>query len=76
MCWRSLPDVIAVSPDYDRHPQLRPRFDMVRANLADTGPGAGVTRPALLDLALTQYLTEWRLSFAARLLRETDARWR
>ncbi|MET0493453.1 MAG: AraC family transcriptional regulator [Actinoplanes sp.] len=56
---RSLPDVIAVSPDHDRHPHLRPLLDLVRANLADTGPGAGVTRPALLDLVLTHLLKQW-----------------
>ncbi|MCS7482459.1 AraC family transcriptional regulator [Umezawaea endophytica] len=56
---RSLPDVIAVSPDHDRHPHLRPLFDLVRANLVDTGPGAGVTRPALLDLVLTHLLKQW-----------------
>ena len=56
---RSLPDVLAVSPDYDRDPQLRSLFDLVRATLADTGPGSGVTRPALLDLVLTHLLRQW-----------------
>jgi AraC-like DNA-binding protein len=56
---RSLPDVIVVSPNFQRNPQLRPLLDLVGANLADTGPGAGVTRPALLDLVLTHLLKQW-----------------
>jgi AraC-like DNA-binding protein len=56
---RSLPDVITISPDHQRNPQLRPLLELTRANLADTGPGAGVTRPALLDLVLTHLLKQW-----------------
>ncbi|MCD5354716.1 AraC family transcriptional regulator [Kineosporia mesophila] len=56
---RSLPDVIAVTPDHARNPQLRPLLDLMRAHLAETGPGTGVTRPALLDLMLTHLLRQW-----------------
>ncbi|MFC4472300.1 AraC family transcriptional regulator [Streptomyces xiangluensis] len=56
---RSLPDVIAVSPDYEGDPQLRLLAELFDAHLSDTGPGAGVTRPALLDLVLTHVLRQW-----------------
>jgi AraC-like DNA-binding protein len=56
---RSLPDVIAVSPDHERNPELRPLLDLMRTNLAAAGPGTGVTRPALLDLMLTHLLKQW-----------------
>jgi AraC-like DNA-binding protein len=56
---RSLPDVIAISPDLTRNPQLLPLLDLVRVTLAEAGPGAGVIRPALLDLMLTQLLKQW-----------------
>lgn len=56
---RSLPDVIAISPDYDRNPQLRSLADLLSAEVSDAGPGTEVTRPALLDLVLTHVLRQW-----------------
>lgn len=48
-----------MSPDYDRRPQLRLLADLLGADVSDTGPGAGVTRSALLDLMLTHVLRQW-----------------
>jgi AraC-like DNA-binding protein len=56
---RALPDIIAVSPDYDRNPQLRALTDLLDADVPDTRPGTGTTRPALLDLILTHVLRQW-----------------
>jgi AraC-like DNA-binding protein/quercetin dioxygenase-like cupin family protein len=56
---RSLPEVIAISPDYDRDPQLRLLTDLLGADVSVSGPGAGATRPALLDLVLTHVLRQW-----------------
>ncbi|MTD59073.1 helix-turn-helix domain-containing protein [Amycolatopsis sp. RM579] len=56
---RSLPEVIAISPDHDRAPQLRALTDLISADMPGTGPGAGTTRSALLDLMLTHVLRQW-----------------
>jgi AraC-like DNA-binding protein len=56
---RTLPEVIAVSPDYDSNPQLRLLSDLFGANVSGTGMGTGVTRSALLDLMLTHVLRQW-----------------
>lgn len=56
---RSFPDVITVSPDYDRSPHLRLLTDLLGADVSDTGPGTGATRSALLDLMLTHVLRQW-----------------
>jgi AraC-like DNA-binding protein len=56
---RALPELIAVSPGYEGHPQLRALTDLLAADVADTRPGAGATRPALLDLLLTHVLRHW-----------------
>lgn len=55
----ALPDVIVISPDYDRNPQLRSLADLLGADVSDGGPGTKVTRPALLDLLLTHVLRQW-----------------
>ncbi|MFJ9782799.1 AraC family transcriptional regulator [Amycolatopsis sp. NPDC101161] len=56
---RALPDLIALSPDYDRHPELRSLIDLLVADVAEAGPGSGATRRALLDLILVQVLRQW-----------------
>ena len=56
---RGLPDVIAVSPDFDRNPELRLLIDLLSADLRDARPGTEATRPALLDLVLTHVLRQW-----------------
>lgn len=60
---RTLPDLIAVSPDYARTPRLRTLVDLLEADVtadaAGTGPGTGATLPALLDLVLVEVLRQW-----------------
>jgi AraC-like DNA-binding protein len=56
---RSLPDIIAMSPDYDRNPQLRALTELLYADVSDARPGTGATRPALLDLILTHVMRQW-----------------
>ncbi|GGJ73417.1 AraC family transcriptional regulator [Streptomyces brasiliensis] len=56
---RALPDVIVISPDYDRDVQVRSLVDMLGADVSDARPGSSVTRPALLDLLLTHVLRQW-----------------
>ena len=57
---RALPDVMVVSPDYDRDTQLRSLIDLLGADVSEVRPGAAITRPALLDLLLTHVLRTWR----------------
>jgi AraC-like DNA-binding protein len=56
---RALPDLIAVSPDYDRHPEMRALVDLLRASVSGTQMGTGATLPALLDLILVHVLRQW-----------------
>ncbi|WP_446048029.1 cupin domain-containing protein [Streptomyces olivaceus] len=57
---RALPDLIAVSPEYERLPRLRALMDLLAADIAaGTGPGTGATLPALLDLVLAEVLRQW-----------------
>ncbi|MEV5712971.1 AraC family transcriptional regulator [Amycolatopsis mediterranei] len=56
---RALPDLIVVSPDYDRHPELRSLIDLLTADVSAARPGSGATRRALLDLVLVQVLRQW-----------------
>ena len=55
----ALPDVIVISPDYDRDLHLRSLIDILGAEVSEAGPGSSVTRPALLDLLLTHVLRQW-----------------
>ncbi|OZM80932.1 AraC family transcriptional regulator [Pseudonocardia sp. MH-G8] len=56
---RALPDLIVVSMDYERHPEMRTLVDLLGANVSDTVMGTGVTLPALLDLILVHVLRRW-----------------
>ena len=56
---QSLPDVIVVSPGYDRDPRLRSLADLLGADTAGNQPGTTVTRSALLDLLLVHVLRQW-----------------
>jgi AraC-like DNA-binding protein len=56
---RTLPDLIALSPDYDHHPELRSVIDLLSADVSVVQPGSGATRRALLDLILVQALRQW-----------------
>ncbi|MFC5827356.1 cupin domain-containing protein [Nonomuraea insulae] len=59
----ALPDLIALSPKYERTPRLRTLIDLlaadVAADVAGTAPGTGATLPALLDLVLAEVLRQW-----------------
>jgi AraC-like DNA-binding protein len=57
---RGLPDVICVSPDYDRHPELRSLIDLLDDDVTQPRPGTGVTRSALVDLLLVHVLRLWQ----------------
>jgi AraC-like DNA-binding protein len=56
---RALPDLIALSPDYGRHPELRSLIDLLLTDVSAARPGSGATRRALLDLILVQVLRQW-----------------
>jgi AraC-like DNA-binding protein len=53
------PDVVAVSPDYDRHPELRSLTALFNGQVWDTRPGADASRAALIDLILVHALRQW-----------------
>ncbi|GAB2842309.1 AraC family transcriptional regulator [Actinoallomurus bryophytorum] len=57
---RELPDVVAISPDYERHPELRALTDLLGDDVSQARPGAGATRPALVDLILVHALRQWQ----------------
>jgi AraC-like DNA-binding protein len=56
---RALPDLIAVSPDYDRYPEMRALIELLKAETARTRLGSGATVRSLLDLILVQVLRQW-----------------
>ncbi|GAA2597949.1 AraC family transcriptional regulator [Winogradskya consettensis] len=56
---RSLPDVVLVSPDYDRDARLRVLIDLLVEDLDRPREGTLVTRPALVDLMLVHTLRLW-----------------
>jgi AraC-like DNA-binding protein len=56
---RALPDLIVVSPDYDRHPELRALVELLKAEAGRAQPGSGATVRSLLDLILVQVLRQW-----------------
>ncbi len=56
---RALPDLIAVSPDYDRHPEVRSLVTLLAADLGTARQGSGATVRAVLDLVLVQVLRQW-----------------
>ncbi|WP_157408737.1 AraC family transcriptional regulator [Actinoplanes sp. N902-109] len=53
---RQLPPVLAVTPDYERDPELRVVIDMLRTDLAEPGAGTETVRAALIDLLLVHVL--------------------
>jgi AraC-like DNA-binding protein len=57
---RRLPDVISVSPDYNRHPELRSLVHLLDDDVTRRRPGTEVTRPALVDLLLVHVLRLWQ----------------
>src|ERR1700691_2736768 len=57
-----LPGVITVSPDYERHPQLRSLAALLGADVTQTQSGAEASRAALLDLIIVHALRQWQES--------------
>lgn len=53
---RRLPPVVAFTPDYARHPELRTVVDMLSADYAQVQPGSGAARAALIDLIIVHIL--------------------
>lgn len=53
------PDVIAISPDNDRHQEFRSLTALLNGNVSDTRPGGDATRAALIDLILVHALRQW-----------------
>lgn len=57
--FRALPDLITVSPDYNRYPQMRVLIDLLSTDTSEAEMGAAATLPALLDLILVHVLRQW-----------------
>jgi AraC-like DNA-binding protein len=53
---RQMSDVIAFTPDYGRHPELRTVVDMLSADYTQAAPGSSATRSALIDLMIVHIL--------------------
>jgi AraC-like DNA-binding protein len=54
----AMPDLVVVSPDYSRSPQLRSVVSLLDDEPQDR-PGNAVTRAAILDLMLVHTLRQW-----------------
>jgi AraC-like DNA-binding protein len=54
-----MPDLLVVSPDYERFPALRPVVSLLDDDASQARPGATVTRSAILDLMLVHALRQW-----------------
>lgn len=57
--FRALPDLITLSPDYDRSPRTRALIDLLSAETSEADLGAAAALPALLDLILIHVLRQW-----------------
>ncbi|BCJ49407.1 AraC family transcriptional regulator [Actinoplanes sp. NBRC 14428] len=55
----ALPDLLVLTPDPGGAAALRSIVQLLDDNATDTGPGAAVTRPAVLDLVLVTALRRW-----------------
>ncbi|MCS7475841.1 AraC family transcriptional regulator [Umezawaea endophytica] len=56
---RALPDLISVSPDPERDPEMRALVELLRADVSGPRMGTGATLPAILDLILVTVLRLW-----------------
>lgn len=56
---RALPDLITVSPDHDRLPQMWALTDLLSTDASEAYMGTAATLPALLDLILVHALRQW-----------------
>ncbi|MEU4563530.1 AraC family transcriptional regulator [Actinoplanes sp. NPDC023936] len=57
---KDLPPVIAVSPDYAKHPELRALSTLLSTDVAEDRSGSATTRSALVDLMLVHVLRQWQ----------------
>lgn len=55
----AMPDLLVVSPDHDRHPELRSVIALLAHDDVPAGPATDVTWPALLDLVLVHAVHRW-----------------
>lgn len=53
---RGLPPVVAIRPDYDRHPQLRAVVELLHDDCTSPGTGTEVYRGSLIDVLLVHIL--------------------
>jgi AraC-like DNA-binding protein len=53
---RHLPEVVACTPDYERHPQLRAVVELLRADYTNPQAGSDAARGALIDLIIVHIL--------------------
>ncbi|MFI5933952.1 AraC family transcriptional regulator [Actinoplanes sp. NPDC051494] len=53
---RHLPEVLAFTPDYDRHPEVRMVVDMLSDTCTTEQPGGDASRAALIDLMIVHIL--------------------
>ncbi|MEU0791789.1 AraC family transcriptional regulator [Amycolatopsis sp. NPDC005961] len=60
---RDLPPVVAVSPDFERHPELRALMELLSADVSEGTSGMATARAALVDLTLAHALRHgWQQS--------------
>ncbi|GGJ56184.1 AraC family transcriptional regulator [Streptomyces brasiliensis] len=69
---RALPDLITVSPDYDRLPQMRALIDLLSTDASEAYMGTAATLPALLDLILVHTLRQWHEQYGSAEWSRTD----
>ncbi|WP_306212705.1 AraC family transcriptional regulator [Actinoplanes sp. RD1] len=55
---RQLPGLVRITPDYDRHPELRTLISMLHADFDRPEPGTDAARAALIDLMVVQLLRQ------------------
>ena len=54
-----LPDLLVISPDYERFPALQPVVTLLDDDASQGQPGSSVTRLAILDLMVAHVLRQW-----------------
>jgi AraC-like DNA-binding protein len=62
----ALPDLLVMSPDYERSPALRSVVSLLDDDASQAGTDTGVTRAAILDLMLVHILRQWLEDEGAR----------
>jgi AraC-like DNA-binding protein len=57
---RDLPELIVVTPDPQRHPELAALITLLQRDVSGEQAGVGATRTALIDLVIVHTLRIWR----------------